>query len=160
MKSVPLHRFEGLLALVLIFASTPAFAQDWTAKARSEKSLVVYHTTNVPDTQKILDGFRKRAPYLTVEPFRATGEKLIQKISTEVKAGRNLADVYIISGLQAWSLKDAGYVAPYASPERERINPALKDRDGYGRASTGTSKCWATTQSRCRPRTCRSGGRT
>ncbi|HKA34277.1 MAG TPA: extracellular solute-binding protein [Candidatus Binatia bacterium] len=131
MKRAVWYKFQSVLAIVLLSASTPAFAQDWTAKAREEKSLVVYHTTNVPDTQKILDGFRKRAPYLAVEPFRATGEKLIQKIATEVKAGRNLADVYIISGLQAWLLKDAGYIAPYASPERERINPALKDRDGY-----------------------------
>jgi len=131
MKRVAAYQFRGFLMVVAIFASPPVFAQDWTAKAREEKSLVVYHTTNVPDTQKILDGFRKRAPYLTVEPFRATGEKLIQKISTEVKAGRNLADVYIISGLQAWLLKEAGYIAPYASPERERINPALKDRDAY-----------------------------
>lgn len=118
-------------AIAVIMMSGAVFAQDWTVKAREEKSLVLYHTTNVPDTQKILDGFRQRAPYLAVEPFRATGEKLIQRLTTEIKAGRHLADVYIISGLQAWLLKDAGYIAPYRSPERERVNPALKDRDGY-----------------------------
>ena len=125
---------SGMLAAlvgVAVLATSGVSAQDWTAKAREEKSLVLYHTTNVPDTQKILDGFRRRAPYLAVEPFRATGEKLIQRITTEVMAGRHLADVYIISGLQAWLLKDAGYIQPYRSPERERINPALKDRDGY-----------------------------
>ena len=116
---------------VILMAGGVASAQDWTVKAREEKSLVLYHTTNVPDTQKILDGFRQRAPYLAVEPFRATGEKLIQRITTEIKAGRHLADVYIISGLQAWLLKDAGYIAPYRSSERERVNAALKDREGY-----------------------------
>ena len=115
----------------IVMAHGAAFGQDWTAKAREEKSLVLYHTTNVPDTQKILDGFRQRAPYLAVEPFRATGEKLIQRITTEIKAGRHLADVYIISGLQAWLLKDAGYIQPYRSPEREKVNSALKDREGY-----------------------------
>lgn len=120
-----------LAAAAAILLHDAVFAQNWTEKAREEKSLVLYHTTNVPDTQKILDGFRQRAPYLTVEPFRATGEKLIQRITTEIKAGRHLADVYIISGLQAWLLKGAGYIAPYRSPERDRVNPALKDRDGY-----------------------------
>jgi iron(III) transport system substrate-binding protein len=121
----------ALLSAVAILMNSVVLAQDWTVKAREEKSLVLYHTSNVPDTQKILDGFRQRAPYLAVEPFRATGEGLIQRITTEIKAGRHLADVYIISGLQAWLLKDAGYIAPYRSPERERVNSALKDREGY-----------------------------
>lgn len=132
MRYLPLCRgARALLAGVVVMATSAVFAQDWTVKAREEKSLVLYHTTNVPDTQKILDGFRQRAPYLAVEPFRATGEKLIQRITTEIKAGRHLADVYIISGLQAWLLKDAGYIAPYRSPERDRVNSALKDREGY-----------------------------
>ncbi|MGH7771381.1 MAG: ABC transporter substrate-binding protein [Candidatus Binatia bacterium] len=126
---------HSVLATILLatvsFSPFPLSAQDWLPKAQEEKKVVLYHTTNVPDTQKILEGFRKRYPLLEVETYRATGEKLFQKIITEVRAGRNLADVYIISWFQAWLLKDGGYLAAYRSSERERVNSALRDRDGF-----------------------------
>jgi len=107
-------------------------AQDGRlAKAREEKKVVVYNTTTVPDMQKIIDGFKKKYPFLEVESFRSTGERLIQKILTEIRAGRYLADVYIISGLQMWLLKDAGHLVPYPSPEREGVPKAFKDETGH-----------------------------
>lgn len=106
-------------------------AEDLVSKAKEEKRIVLYHTTNVPDTQRILEGFRKRYPFIEVETYRATGEKLIQRVSTEVKAGRNLADVYIISGFQTWLLKGMGLLSPYKSPEGGKVHAALKDPQGY-----------------------------
>ena len=56
----------------------PAAAQDGKlAKAREEKKVVVYNTTTVPDMQKIIDGFKKKYPFLEVESFRSTGEPAI-----------------------------------------------------------------------------------
>lgn len=118
-------------ASVAIFSSPSGAADNLLAKAREEKKVVLYNTTNIPDTQKILEGFRKIYPYIEVESFRSTGEKLIQRISAEVPSGHNLADVYLISGLQTWLLKDMGYLAPYNSPGRNKVDPALKDREGY-----------------------------
>jgi iron(III) transport system substrate-binding protein len=66
-----------------------------------------------------------------VETYRATGEKLMQKVITEVKGGRNIADVYINSGLQTWMLKGMGLLSPYNSPEREKVAAALKDTQGF-----------------------------
>src|SRR4029434_2217233 len=89
-----LHRVESSclgVALSLVFCCVAA-AQDLVAKAKEEKKVVLYHTTTVPDTHKIVDGFHKKYPFLEVETYRATNEKLTQKIVTEVKAGRNLAD--------------------------------------------------------------------
>ncbi|NIM06234.1 MAG: extracellular solute-binding protein, partial [Armatimonadetes bacterium] len=42
-----------------------------------------------------------------------------------------MADAYMISGLQTWLLKDAGLLSPFKSPEREKVDPALKDKLGY-----------------------------
>lgn len=103
---------------------------DPLAGAQGEKRVVVYHTTTVPDTQRIIQGFKKKYPFADVEGFRSTGEKLLQRITTEVKAGQNLADVYMISGLQIWQLKDMGLLAPYRSVEREKVHPALRDKEG------------------------------
>lgn len=116
---------------VLFFFPASLPAQEWIAKAKEEKKVAVYHTTNVRDTTKIVEGFRKRYPFMEFDSYRGTGERLIQKITTEVRAGQNLADVYIISGLQTWLLKSMGYIAPYASPERDKVFPTLKDRQGY-----------------------------
>lgn len=120
------------LALILAHLPIPSWAQDAKlARARDEKKIVVYNTTTVPDMQKIIEGFRKKYPFLEVESFRAAGERLIQKILTEIRAGRYLADVYIISGIQMWLLKDGGHLSPYLSPERERIQKIFKDEAGY-----------------------------
>ena len=109
----------------------PIHAQDWLANAQIEKKLVLYHSPNVPDTENILTGFRKKYPFIEVETYRASGEKLLQKITTEARAGKNLSDAYLLSGFQTWLLKAMGLLLPYASPEREKVLAALKDLDGY-----------------------------
>lgn len=119
------------LALLALFSGPTFAAQVSTTGAQEEKKLVLYHTTGIDDTQQILDRFRKRYPSFQVENQRLSSPKIIQKIATEVRAGQNLADVYLISGLQTWLLKDMGYLAPYLSPDRAKVLPALRDRQGY-----------------------------
>ncbi len=119
------------LIVIALFSCQPLVAQETAGRAQEEKKLVVYHTTGIDDTQQILARFRKRYPFLQVENQRLSSPKIIQKITTEVRAGQNLADVYLISGLQTWLLKDMGYLAPYLSPEREKVLQALRDRQGY-----------------------------
>ncbi|MBI4528039.1 MAG: extracellular solute-binding protein [Deltaproteobacteria bacterium] len=117
---------------LLLCVPAPSRGQDARlAKAREERKVVVYNTTTVPDMQRLSDEFRKKYPFLEVESFRSAGERLIQKIITEIRAGRYLADAYIISGLQMWLLRDAGHVVPYLSPEREGVMKAFKDQPGY-----------------------------
>ncbi len=122
------------LACLVLLVCVPALSQGQdarVAKAREERKVVVYNTTTVPDMQTISEAFRKKYPFLEVESYRSAGERLIQKIVTEVRAGRYLADAYVISGLQMWLLRDAGHVVPYLSPEREGVMKAFKDQAGY-----------------------------
>jgi len=119
------------IATVLNSHQQPLFSQELRAKAQEEKKLVLYHSTGVEDTQQILDRFRKRYPFLQVENHRLSSPKLFQRITSEIRAGRNSADAYLISGAQTWLLKDMGFLAPYHSPERTGVRPALLDRQGY-----------------------------
>src|SRR6185295_1722135 len=114
----------------LSFAS-PLHAQEPSVNIQAEKKLVLYHSPNVPDTEIILAGFRKKYPFVEVETYRSSGEKLIQKITAEARAGKQFADAYLLSGFQTWLLKSMGMLAAYSSPEREKVLPALKDQDGY-----------------------------
>jgi iron(III) transport system substrate-binding protein len=137
MHNARLHGLKVILCAVVTtitmgsFFATSVSAQDLVAKAQEEKKLVLYHSTGIEDTQQIIELFRKRYPFLLVENHRLSSQKLFQRIVSEVRAGRNLADAYIISGAETWLLKDMGFLAPYLSPERSRIRPSLIDRQGY-----------------------------
>ena len=121
----------NLSFVILILWTHAGYGQDRVAAAKAEKKLVLYHSPNVADTEKIFAGFRKKYPFIEAETYRGNGEKLMQKITTEVRAGRNLADVYLLSGFQTWLLKGMGLLLQYASPERDKVLDALKDSDGY-----------------------------
>jgi len=137
MYNARLHGLKVILCAVVTaitmgsLLSTSVSAQDLVVKAQEEKKLVLYHSTGIEDTQQIIELFRKRYPFLLVENHRLSSQKLFQRIVSEVRAGRNLADAYIISGAETWLLKDMGFLAPYLSPERTRIRPSLIDRQGY-----------------------------
>jgi iron(III) transport system substrate-binding protein len=125
-----------MFALILFSMTVLPWQGAWAAGeasslAQKERKVVVYNTTTAPDMAAIAQGFRKKYAFAEVEGYRGTGEKLLQRITTEIKAGQNLADVYLISGLQTWLLKDMNLLTAYRSPEREKIAAALRDREGY-----------------------------
>ena len=103
-------------------------AQEPSANAQVEKKLVLYHSPNVPDTERMLAGFRKKYPFVEVETYRASGEKLIQRITTEARAGKHLSDAYLLSGFQTWLLKSMGMLLPYPSLERRSFGSAERCR--------------------------------
>ena len=116
--------WAGGFAICLLAVSVPSWsataASDLSGTVQGEKKLVVYHTTTLPNTGAIAQGFKKKYPFAEVENYRGTGEKLLQRITTEVRAGQNLADVYIISGLQTWLMKDMGLLNIYRLPGAQR----------------------------------------
>jgi iron(III) transport system substrate-binding protein len=127
-----IYRFSAAFLLsIWVFPGQALYSQDLVARAREEKKLVLYHSTGIDDTQPVLERFRKRYPFLQVENHRLSSVKLIQRIVTELRAGRELADAYLISGLQTWLLNDMGNLTAYDSRERAKIRPALRDRQGY-----------------------------
>lgn len=119
------------LILVSLYLSLPSLAQEpKLSGARKEGKVVVYNTTVPAEFEKIIQGFRKRYPFLDVESYRSTSERLLQKILTEVRAGRYLADVYLL-GLEMHLLKDNGLIVPYLSPEREWVKKQYRDEAGH-----------------------------
>ena len=124
-------RIAVTIAAMLTIVDYTGAAENPLALAQKEKKVVVYHTSTNPDMFAIANGFKKKYPFAEVEGYRGTGEKLLQKITTEVKAGQAFADIYMISGLQTWILKDLGLLSIYRSPERDKVQPALRDQQGY-----------------------------
>src|SRR5215471_11082300 len=86
--------WAGGIAVCMLVLSIPsqsaAAASDPLPTAQGEKKLVVYHTTTLPDTTALAQGFKKKYPFAEVDNYRGTGEKLLQRITTEIRAGQNL----------------------------------------------------------------------
>ena len=131
----PRRGFNLTTFLVLVlFITTSAWGQaDDRAKqieaAKKEGKLLWYTSTNVTESKPLLDDFEKQYPFIKGEIFRASGEKTLNRIATETRAGRWDFDLVTISEVDA--LQDAKMLAPYKSPEARSYIPEFKDPNGY-----------------------------
>ena len=126
-----LHRV--LVGFLVWIVPHLAAADDskWIAGAKKEKQLMIYGTMQIGDMDPILEKFRANCPFLKVEYFRAGGEKLAEKLYTEVKAGKYFSDVQLQSGVEMLQLKAQGLTTAYDSPQRAFIREGLKDKEGH-----------------------------
>lgn len=97
--------------------------------AKKEGKLIWYTSTNVTESKPLLDDFEKQYPFIKGEIFRASGEKTLNRIITEARAGRSEFDIVTISEVDA--LIEAKLLAPYRSPEAKSFIPDFKDPNGY-----------------------------
>ena len=138
MRNEPLMKFTLPMFLVLaIFVSANVHGQsDDRAKqieaAKKEGKLLWYTSTNVTESKPLLDDFEKQYPFIKGEIFRASGEKTLNRIFTESRAGRWDFDVVTISEVDA--LMDAKLLASYKSPEAKNFIAEFKDPNGYWNA--------------------------
>ncbi|HSC41573.1 MAG TPA: extracellular solute-binding protein, partial [Candidatus Binatia bacterium] len=97
--------------------------------AKKEGKLIWYTSTNVTESKPLLDDFEKQYPFIKGEIFRASGEKTLNRIITEARAGRSEFDIVTISEVDA--LIEAKLLTPYRSPEAKSFIPDFKDPNGY-----------------------------
>jgi iron(III) transport system substrate-binding protein len=81
--------------------------------------------------RKFLNRFKEKYPFIDLQFVNVTGTRVMQRISTEYRAGRYTADVIATSALYVYPLVKAGLFGKYASPERDAIAANLKDAEGY-----------------------------
>ncbi len=121
-------------ALIFLGAIDGAWGQsDDRAKqieaAKKEGKLRWYTSTNLTESKPLLDDFEKQYSFIKGEIFRASGEKTLNRIATETRAGRWDFDLVTVSEVDA--LQDAKMLAPYKSPEARNYIPEFKDPNGY-----------------------------
>src|SRR5512145_2626910 len=124
----------GLWAIFFTLGTTTAWGQvDEKAKlveaSKKEGKLVWYTSTNVTESKPLLDDFEKQYPFVKGEIFRASGEKTLNRIITEARAGRSDFDLVTISEVDA--LVEGKFLAPYQSPEAKSYIPEFKDPKGH-----------------------------
>jgi ABC-type Fe3+ transport system substrate-binding protein len=100
--------------------------------AKKEGELYWWSTIAQDQSQKLIDEFMKRYPFIKANYWRSGSVGLHNKIMLEARAGRPSWDVVSQTSPEfIHELKQKRQIAAYDSPERRHFNADLKDREGY-----------------------------
>lgn len=99
--------------------------------ARTEGKAVYYGTIQEDDARQLLNGFKRKYPFLQTGHLRLSNTRLLGKISTEAKAGRYETDVIQTSGLFGDEVVRGGLVVKYVSPETRNVREEFVAKSGY-----------------------------
>jgi iron(III) transport system substrate-binding protein len=101
------------------------------AAAKRDGKIVLYGTTNIAVMQELLERFKKKYPFLQVDNYRATTNRVYAKVVAEARSGTHAVDVIEISPDSAFKLKQDHLLDPYLSPVRKSILEGYTDKEGY-----------------------------
>ncbi len=106
--------------------------------ARKEGRLTWYTSLAGPIVDRIVDGFKKKYPFVQAEAFRAAENELVTKATQEAQAGQQVFDVMETPPSATRILFEAGLLAPYYSPALAELPDALKTglKDGVVESAT------------------------
>jgi iron(III) transport system substrate-binding protein len=99
--------------------------------ARKEGSVNFYAATNLRDTQEIVAGFNKFYPFVRVGITSLGGPGVLNKVTTEERAGVALADVVTLTGGYVPELIEKKMLAKYRSPMVPFVRKDFVDAEGY-----------------------------
>jgi len=100
-------------------------------KAKTEGEVAFYSSLQAQQIEPFIQVFRKRYPFIKVNPYRVSGNRQVIRIQTELNAGNHLFDVTNGSAEQAFAIKKIGAIDPYHSPQREFFPASDKDKEGF-----------------------------
>lgn len=120
-----------LLAAALANAAIPAraFAEpsdELVANARKEGKVMLYGEMITAVQRQIKEGFEARYSGITMDFIYLSGNPLMNRLHTEQRAGRYLADTLVTEVQRLPELISAGYIAEYASPEAVHYDAKFK----------------------------------
>jgi len=99
--------------------------------AKKEGSVNFYAATNLRDTQEIVAGFNKLYPFVKVGITSLGGPGVLNKVTTEERAGVTIADVVTLTGGYVPELIEKKMLAKYRSPMVPFVRKGFVDADGY-----------------------------
>jgi iron(III) transport system substrate-binding protein len=124
------------LPYLICLLISPIYAQESPdpkviEAARREGEIVWYTTMSLDQSKEFMDRFIKKYPFLRPSVFRSGGGALLNRVSSEAKAGKYLFDVIHGTGELVLPLMELGLLAPYNSAERKMFPDDLKDSKHY-----------------------------
>lgn len=117
--------------LLLSLLSVPSRAATLEENARADGEVVLYSSLNNEQIVTLVDAFKKKYPGIKASFYRGTSERVLQRASTEAKAGRYAVDVMTSAGFQVQLMKESGLTQQYLPPEASNYDEGFKDPDGH-----------------------------
>ena len=119
-------------SLLVIFAASVSNSatSPWKEKAEGEGKVVWYTTIGATDCKMLSDRFMEQYPKVEVQCYRTGGPQIVERIFTEARAGKQLWDVFMNSGIYTNLLTKKGMLAAYVSPEAQFYREGFKDPKG------------------------------
>jgi iron(III) transport system substrate-binding protein len=99
--------------------------------AKKEGNVNFYAATNLRDTQEIVTGFNKLYPFVKVGITSLGGPGVLNKVTTEERAGVTVADVVTMTGGYIPELIEKKLLAKYRSPMVPFVRKGFVDPEGY-----------------------------
>ena len=100
-------------------------------EARNEKTVIWYAPMNREDLRQFTAGFEAQYPFVQVEILTGGPQSLLNRILTERRAGKDNFDTLNIRSSALYTLKKAGAIARYESPQRRGLRSGFYDKEGY-----------------------------
>jgi iron(III) transport system substrate-binding protein len=128
-RVVMLQSLFVLFVVLVLFPRADAATLDEAARAEGE--VVLYSSLNNEQIVTLVDAFKKKHPALKPSFYRGTSERVLQRASTEAKAGRFAVDVVTSAGFQVQLMKESGLTQRFVPPEATAYDEGFKDPDGH-----------------------------
>lgn len=101
------------------------------AGARGEGALMIYTSMDTEESQPILEAFMRKYPFIRGEIYRASGEDVAQKIITEYRGRKYVADVFEGTGIDVAKMLKDGYGQSFFTPRAGTYPRQSKDARGF-----------------------------
>lgn len=141
----------GFLAVVLLAAAPGAYGQAQNTLtvaqianykrdnrqafleegARKEGALLVYTSMDLEESQPLIEGFMKKYPFIKGEVYRASGEDVSQKLITEYRGRKYIADIFEGTGIDVAKMLNEGFGQPYFTPRAASYPRQGQDPKGF-----------------------------
>ncbi len=97
------------------------------AGAREEGALMMYTSMDLEESQPIVAAFSKKYPFVRGEVYRAPGEDVAQKLITEYRGRKYIADVFEGTGIDVAKMINEGYGQRFFTPRAGTFGRQAKD---------------------------------
>jgi len=106
-------------------------AADFYDKAKSEGKVVLYSCPGREYVDPLIKEFERLYPPLKVEVVYGKGSQLQEKIRSEVRSGRKLADVHSCGWNSLYQFGLEGFLEKYRTTQMKLVYPEVADRSGW-----------------------------
>lgn len=99
--------------------------------ARKEGALLMYTSMDLEESQPLVEGFVKKYPFIKGEVYRASGEDVAQKLITEYRGRKYVADVFEGTGIDVAKMLNEQFGQSYYTPRAASYPRQGQDPKGF-----------------------------